>query len=449
MGFDIATLRGLAADICAPIPNGDPDATFALANQIEAKADAWDGNADEMAQLKAQLRSALAGDTAEAHDQHLAKLLNGPDSLSGDSAAVRAGVAALRNYAADLQDNQWTSLLLAAWLLATMIWGAASVIATGGESLVEVAVARVRTAVAINAAKEVLWRRIATILAEMLVNASKGMLLGCAEQLVVQGTQVAMGERTALNGQLIAETGLSFAEWGAGTAAVEHGVYGLVGDAERSRAASLAIWAGSKVLSGEVPNAVATVASGGPITPQTLEVGAIMGGAGMLGDARGMRKSGVDTTPTENDKAVPANAIDTHSTLVFKKDADGTWHFPGEATNDGDPQAHTASAPASTTEPAAAAGEHNAGAPARALPAAADPARPVEAAATKPPAAADAGHLPAAPVAAGLDAPPAGHALVGSHSPEGTLDLSTDSPAAPTGAPTATASPADSPAPPP
>ena len=46
MGFDIATLRGLAADIGAPIPNGDPDATFALANQIEANADAWDGAMD-------------------------------------------------------------------------------------------------------------------------------------------------------------------------------------------------------------------------------------------------------------------------------------------------------------------------------------------------------------------------------------------------------------------
>jgi hypothetical protein len=410
MGFDIDALRGLAADIGAPVPNGDPDALFAYADQMEALANKWEGNAEELARLRSRLLSVLEGDTGGKLDEHLAALLSGPDSLQGDAAAVRAGVAALRNYAADLQDMQWTALLLAAWLLATIIWGAASIIATGGESLFEVAVARVRTAAAINALKEVLWQRIANLLMELLVNAGRAVLLGGAEQVLVQGVQVAMGERTSLNGQLIAKTGLSFAEFGVGAEAVEHGVYALVGDAaEGSRAASVAAWLGSKVLSGVGANTVATVASGGPITPGTLEVGAVMGGAGMLGDARGMGESGVDTIPT-NDNAVAANAIDTHPTLRFEEQPDGTFAWPGETTNDAGPQAHTASAPAPTTEPATAAGEHNAGAPAHALPAAADPARPVEATATMPPAAADAGHVPATPVAAGLDPLSATHA---------------------------------------
>ena len=57
MVFDIATLDGLAADIGAPVPNGDPDAIFALADQLEASAQAWDGHAEELARLRAQLRS--------------------------------------------------------------------------------------------------------------------------------------------------------------------------------------------------------------------------------------------------------------------------------------------------------------------------------------------------------------------------------------------------------
>ena len=63
-----------------------------------------------------------------------------------------------------------------------MIWGAASIIATGGESLVEVAIAQVRTAAAINALKEVLWQRIANLLMELLVNAGRAVLLGGAER---------------------------------------------------------------------------------------------------------------------------------------------------------------------------------------------------------------------------------------------------------------------------
>ena len=51
----------------------------------------------------------------------------------------------------------------------------------------------------------------------------------------------------------------------------------------------------------------------------------------MLGDARGMGDSSVNTIPT-NDDAVAANAIDTHPTLVFKKDANGTRGFPGDTT---------------------------------------------------------------------------------------------------------------------
>lgn len=445
MVFDIATLDRVAADLGTPVPNGDPDKIFALADQIEASAQKWDGNADELARLRLRLRSALAGDTAEAHDQQLAKLLNGPDSLSGDSEAVRAGVAALRNYAADLQDNQWTSRLLAAWLLATMIWGAVSVIATGGQSLVEVAIARVRTAVALNALKEVLWQRIAGILTDLLVNAGKGMLLGGAEQLVVQGTQVAMGERTSLNGQLIAGTGLSFAEFGAGAEAAEHSVLGLVSDAANdSRAGSVAAWATSKVVSGMAGNTVATAAAGGPITPETLWMGAALGGAGALADVRGKGSS----VPEPTETAAPANAIDTHPTLRFEKQSDGSFAWPGETTNDAGPHARTASAPAPTTEPAMAAGELRAGALSHALPAAGDPGDgAAEATATRPPAAADAGHLPGTSVTAGLDPLPAAHASVAAHRPEGTLDYSLTSPAAHSGPLPATASPAVSLAP--
>src|SRR5690348_4145926 len=100
MGFDITTLDGLAADIGAPVPNGDPEALFALADQIEASAQAWEHHADGLARLRSQLRSVLAGDTGAGLDQHLAGLVGGPDSLAGDTQAVRAGVAALRNYAA-------------------------------------------------------------------------------------------------------------------------------------------------------------------------------------------------------------------------------------------------------------------------------------------------------------------------------------------------------------
>ncbi|MGE2817906.1 hypothetical protein ACQI5H_22595, partial [Mycobacterium heidelbergense] len=426
MVFDIATLHGLAADIGAPIPNGDPDALFALADHIEASAQAWDGHADELAQLKAQLRSVLAGDTAEAHDQQLAKLLDGPDSLQGDSEAVRAGVAALRNYAADLEDNQSTSLLLVGWLLATTIRGIASAAVTGGESLVEVALARVRTAAAINALKEALWRRIATVLTELLANTCRGVLFGGAEQLALQSVQIARGERTSLNGQLITETGLSFAKFGGPAEAVERGLlWGVAGVVNDSKAASVAAWATSKVLSGIGGNTFATAIAGDPITLETLRTGALMGVVGAAGDVRGTGGNGGKGAP----------AVDT------KPNGNG-FTSPAETTHDAGPQAHTAPAPAPTAEPAKAAGEHSAGTPAAASPAAADPgARPVEATATRPPATADAGHMPVAHPAAGVEPPPATHASASSHLQEGTVDISTGSQTAHTGPPTATASP--------
>jgi transcriptional regulator with XRE-family HTH domain/DNA-directed RNA polymerase specialized sigma24 family protein len=427
MVFDIGTLDALAADIGAPVPNGDPSAIFAFADQLEASARTWDDNADALARLRSRLRSVLVGETGDASDKNLAGLLNGRDSLQNDSEALRAGVKALRNYAADLQDNQWTSRMLAAWLLATMIRGAASVIATGGESLFQVALAWVQTAAAITALKEMLWERIAGILMELMINAGRGVLLGGAQQLVMQGIEVAMGNRHGINTELVAGTGLSFAEFGVGAEAVEHGLYGLVSDAVKdSRTGSLAAWAASKVLSGMGGNTVATLAGGGSITPETLWTGAAMGAAGALGDARGKGASVPQYEPTAT--AVPANAVGTHPTVSFEKGADGVFHWPGETANGTEPQAHTFSSTA-TTEPPVAAGEP--GTASHALPGAADPGgRSVEGTTTTPPARADAVHLSAAGLSARVDPPPAAHASVGSNLPEGALDSSISSPAA-------------------
>jgi hypothetical protein len=94
MFFDIATLDAVAAGIGAPVPNGDPGAIFALADQLEASERLWGKHAEELARWRSRLRSFFVGDTVEALDKNLAELLNGPDSLWNDAAALRAGVKA-------------------------------------------------------------------------------------------------------------------------------------------------------------------------------------------------------------------------------------------------------------------------------------------------------------------------------------------------------------------
>jgi hypothetical protein len=415
----------------------------------------------ELAGVPTHTGAVLSGDTADAFTQQFAKLLNGQYSVHRDVDALEALADLADTHATEIQYFKLeaiSTLAFTATMIAVALFNADWSL---GASLAEIPIAELLAENTIRELAEMVFERIAaalastlsrTALARMLIEGAVGAGIGAGQELLVQAIQVREGWRSGINLGQVGKSALTMGVSGAAAGVVGHDLSELLGQ-DGTLPVRFLKGAVTGAVSGVAANAAGNLVNRSDVGANTL-LGAAMGFAG--GFSPGHAETATSAFDAETaDRAVPVNAIDTHPTLRFEKQPDGTFAWPGETANGTEPQAHTASAPAPTTEPPVAGVSS---APAHALPAAGDPgARSVEATTTTPPAAADTVHLLATSFAAGLDAAPAAHASVGSQLSEGTLDLSTASPAAHTAtasaavsslpAPSNVASPASSAAP--
>ena len=435
-------------------PAGSESAWWRTAGYLHGHAAALEAQIPDLTKVRSKTQAVLVGETAQAFDEQFAQLFAGNTSVDKVVEALRSLGDAAESLGSEIQYTKLSIYSMLVIAAGSIVFALANSEWTLGASLAQIPVIRWLTENAMTRLVTMVLGRIeaelaarlgSMLVARLMVEGAVSAGIGAAQEGGIEGLQVAEGHRDGIDVGKVLHSAFSMGLAGMAGGWAGHEVGGLLGT-EGSTAMRALKGAVTGLASGEAANVAGTLAGGGNVGADTLLGGAIGVVHGGLGGAFGEHGVSVPE-PTEN--AVPANAIDTHPTLRFERQPDGTFAWPGETTNDGGPQAHTAS-PTTTTEPPAANSELGAGAPSHALPAAGDPgARSVEATTTTPAAAADAGHLPATSVTAGLDAPPAAHASVSAHLPEGTLDPSLTSPAAHTGPLPATASPMVSPLPPP
>lgn len=471
MDIEFPPWLGFLRDLCPQWP--DPPASETGMREIGEILQAASGQLGdlipELAGVPAHTAAVLTGDTADAFTQQFTKLLVGQYSVHHDVDAIAALAELADNLGTEIQYFKLMAISTLVITAATIAWALFNADWSLGASLAEIPVAELLAENSIRELAEMVLERIGaalastlsrTALARMLVEGGVGAAIGAGQELAVQAIQVARGWRSGIDIGQAAKSALTMGVSGMAAGVVGHDLSELLG---QDGALPIRMFKGAVTgaASGMAANAAGNLLGGNDVGANTF-LGAALGFAG--GFAPGHAEAATSDFDTQvSDSAVPANAIDTHPTLRFEKQPDGTFAWPGETANDSGPQAHTASAPAPKTEPAVAAGELGAGAPAgngwagaadpgvaagdrdsgavsHGSPSVGDPGgRSVEATSNTPPAAADTGHLPGA-AAPGVDPPPVS---VGSRlPPEDTLDLSTTAPVNSTGLLSVAAGPA-------
>jgi uncharacterized protein YukE len=458
-------------------PQGSESAWWRSAGYLRDTASELEAHISDLNKVRSKTQAVLVGETAQAFDESFAQLFSGNTAMDKKVEALRSLGDAAEALGSEIQYTKLSIYSMLVIAAGSIIFALANSEWTLGASLAQIPVIRWLTENAITRLVTMVLGRIeaelaarlgSMLVARLVVEGAVSAGIGTLQEGGIEVVQVAEGHREGIDVGTVLHSALSMGLAGMAGGLAGHAVGGLVG-AEGSTAMRALKGAVTGLASGEAANVAGTLAGGGHVGTDTLLGGAIGLAHGGLGGANGEHGTPVQD-PTET--PMPGNAIDTHPTLVFEKQPDGTpdgtFAWPGEhagaagdtaaRATDGAPQAIAAPQPAPAADPAGAAGDRATGSPSAATegeggtasrganesPGGSDSAAksssgstaattsaqgevegPTPGSVNATPAVPDAAASPAARLAAGLDSAPATNAPLGSGIPEGRLDLST------------------------
>jgi len=366
-------------------PVGSENKWWRAAEDLRAQAAALRSTIPDLRQLRASNHGAWTGQTADAVDQELAKLLDSQDSVDKQVAALETladSAESMGSKVVSAKVDNISNLIITAAFIA---WAHANAPVTAGASEAEIPIAE---AAAEAASKEIAATAEAEVAAELAETAGRTML----GQLLVKGLVAAgIGAGIGAGQQVVTDIVLA-AEGHAEPfakalgelllSALSMGVAGAVGGLfgqvlagvfkdflapEVNRIARMLTQALIGVSSAEAANIAGSLVGGGNVTTETL-VGGLFGLSEALGPGHGASVSDRAKSATPASVDAP-RAVDEPREL--SPQAGPASDAPGAAasspansttsrTNVGAPEAKTASAPAG---PAPTAGERGSSAP--------------------------------------------------------------------------------------
>jgi TipAS antibiotic-recognition domain len=456
-----------------PGPPASETGCWQDADSLWAAADGLKALIDPLQRVRSHTQAVLSGETAQAVDVQFAQLFEGPYSVDALVDALNAVGNLAENIGTEIQYTKLQILTTLGIAAATIIWALATSSVSLGGSLAEIPIAELLAENTIRDVVSMLIERIGAALAETLTKTLVARLLidgavsagiGVAQQLVIQGVLAAEGHAESLGtevGQLVG-TAWSMGVMGAAGGLARAGVGAVVGEVLGSEGTAGIV---KNVVTG-LSSGVAANVAGQLIHGNDISLRTFLAAAPALFDMGEPGSGSASSVHDPADSAVPANAIDTHPTLRFERQPDGTFAWPGEhadtiqdpsaSTNEGAPQALAAAPRTPAADPAGAAGDRANGAPpattasesatgppgardsattssngstAEATPAHGDLTGPNPRSVNPTPATPDTAAPPPAHLTADVDAAPATNASLGSGIREGALDLSSPAPA--------------------
>jgi hypothetical protein len=385
-------------------PQGKASAWRAIAGFLGDTANALEPRFERLSGTRSQTSAALVGQTAQAADKNFTALLDAGSKLVDE---LHSGSGIANSLSLEIESAELGIFIIAVTAARALYIAYASLEVDPWAALAEILTIRFWAELEIGKVWSLALERVTAVLAEMatktvLMNLLKaglvGAEIGAGQELAIEGIEVLEGHRSGIDVEAVLHSALSMGVAGLAGGAVGYVVGGMLGN-DGSLGLRLVNGAVTGLASGEAANIAGTLAGGGHIGADTL-VGGMLGvaegglhGAGGEHGAAGSQASAAGD-PTESPAA--ANAIDTHPTLRFEKQPDGTFAWPGDSANDGASQPHSTSPPTTAADPGAATGDRASSPSSNGSPAAGDSgARPAEPA--------TAGRAPAPAEAAGQE----------------------------------------------